>query len=122
MIAQVSPIAFDKVGWKYYIVFAICGFSNALFFWVSFRKKWRLCILYSHDHSQAFLPETKGIPLEEIDAYFDSVPIFVPGSKVHVGDAAEREEELRQGKIMVPEGAESDMVDEKERADIEHLA
>ena len=34
MIAQVSPIAFDKVGWKYYIVFAICGFSNALFFWV----------------------------------------------------------------------------------------
>ena len=34
MIAQVSPFAFDNVGWKYYIVFAICGFSNALYFWV----------------------------------------------------------------------------------------
>lgn len=63
MIAQVSPPAFASIGtsssrscypdsvlmsptgWKYYLVFAICGFTNALFFW-------------------AFLPETRGIPLE----------------------------------------------------------
>lgn len=32
-------------GWRFYLVFAICGFTNALFFW-------------------AFLPETRGIPLE----------------------------------------------------------
>lgn len=64
MIAQVSPPAFASIGmfytiasilqeintpavlgWKFYLVFAICGFTNALFFW-------------------AFLPETRGIPLE----------------------------------------------------------
>ncbi|KAH9937984.1 general substrate transporter [Amylocystis lapponica] len=64
MIAQVSPPAFDNVGWRFYLVFAICGFSNALFFW-------------------AFLPETKGIPLEELDNYFD----------------ARAGGELRQGKV-----------------------
>ncbi|TBU22400.1 general substrate transporter [Dichomitus squalens] len=103
MIAQVSPPAFGSVGWKYYIVFAICGFSNALFFW-------------------AFLPETRGIPLEELDAYFETVPIFVPGSGVYVPDATTREEELRQGKIMVREGADSDIGDEKEKGTIEHVA
>lgn len=34
MIAQVTPIAFAHSGWKFYIVFAICGFTNAIFFWV----------------------------------------------------------------------------------------
>lgn len=70
--------------------------------------------------TQAFLPETRGIPLEELDAYFDTVPIFVPGSKVYVPDAETREEELRQGKLKVPERAESDIVDEKMK--IEHVA
>ncbi|KAI0760348.1 general substrate transporter [Fomes fomentarius] len=103
MIAQVSPIAFDNVGWKFYIVFAICGFSNALYFW-------------------AFLPETKGIPLEELDAYFNTVPIFIPSAKVYVPDATTREEELRQGKVIVPEGTESELVYGKEKAGIEHVA
>lgn len=72
---------------------------------------------------QAFLPETKGIPLEELDAYFESVPVFVPGSKVRPPeDANQREEELRQGKILVPEHAESDIIDEKEKGTIEHVA
>ncbi|KAI0370481.1 general substrate transporter [Pilatotrama ljubarskyi] len=104
MIAQVTPIAFDHVGWRYYLVFAICGFSNALFFW-------------------AFLPETKGIPLEELDAYFETVPLFVPGSTVYVPDGKTREEELRQGKIMVPEGVEvEEVLDEKEKGTVEHMA
>lgn len=106
MIAQLTPIAFDHVGWRFYLVFAVCGFSNALFFW-------------------AFLPETKGIPLEELDSYFASVPIFVPGSKVYVPDGLTREEELRQGKVFVPEGAEvEEVADEKgsEKAQIEHMA
>ncbi|PIL23391.1 MFS general substrate transporter [Ganoderma sinense ZZ0214-1] len=102
MIAQVSPVAFDKVGWKYYLVFAICGFSNALFFW-------------------AFLPETKGIPLEELDAYFESIPIFVPSAAVFVTDANTREEELRHGKVMAPEGVES-VADAKDKGIIlEHV-
>ena len=71
---------------------------------------------------QAFLPETRGIPLEELDAYFESIPVFIPGSGVYVPDATVREEELRQGKVMVPEGADSDFANEKEKGLIEHVA
>ncbi|KIP07315.1 hypothetical protein PHLGIDRAFT_127752 [Phlebiopsis gigantea 11061_1 CR5-6] len=89
MIAQVSPPAFANIGWKYYLVFAICGFTNALFFW-------------------AFLPETRGIPLEELDAYFSRAPIFIPGSHVELKDVGAREEELRRGRIVVG-GLEEDV-------------
>ncbi|EIN03883.1 general substrate transporter [Punctularia strigosozonata HHB-11173 SS5] len=83
MIAQVTPVAFNNVGWKFYLVFAICGFSNALFFW-------------------ALLPETRGIPLEELDAYFETVPLLVPGSVGATGyDASTRERELAQGRVFV---------------------
>ena len=68
------------------------------------------------------MPETKGIPLEELDAYFETVPIFVPRSHVYVPDANTREEELRQGKVMVPDGAESDLVDEIEKGHVTHVA
>jgi len=98
MIAQVSPPAFASVGWRFYLVFAICGFTNALFFW-------------------AFLPETRGIPLEELDAYFDQVPLFVPQSRLKVGDAATREEELRRGVF----GGQDDMTDMQEKGDAKHL-
>lgn len=111
-------------GWKYYLVFAVCGFSNALFFWV--RLKSHLCAscvvnLYPPPMSKAFLPETKGVPLEELDAYFDNIPIFVPGAAVQTLDANTREEELRRGKVMAREGAES-VEDEKDNGIvIEHV-
>ncbi|KAI9734802.1 MAG: hypothetical protein M1818_006789 [Claussenomyces sp. TS43310] len=47
MIGQVTGIALAAVTWKYYLLFVICNFTNAVFFW-------------------AFLPETKKLPLEEI--------------------------------------------------------
>ncbi|KAL0947977.1 hypothetical protein HGRIS_010603 [Hohenbuehelia grisea] len=75
----VTPKAFGGIGWKYYLVFAICGHTNALFIW-------------------AFYPETTGRRLEEMDALFDNAPIFVPGTpyaKVIDHRAAERE--LRDG-------------------------
>ncbi|KAH6902694.1 hypothetical protein BKA70DRAFT_622441 [Coprinopsis sp. MPI-PUGE-AT-0042] len=78
-IAQVTPIAFGNIGWKYYLVFAICGHTNALFIW-------------------AFFPETAGRRLEEMDALFSDTPVFVantPYAKVHDHRAAERE--LRKG-------------------------
>ena len=28
-------------GWKYYLIFAVCGFSNALFFWVRLKTRLR---------------------------------------------------------------------------------
>ncbi|PSR76768.1 hypothetical protein PHLCEN_2v8220 [Hermanssonia centrifuga] len=98
MIAQVSPPAFASIGWKFYLVFAICGFTNALFFW-------------------AFLPETRGIPLEELDHYFEEVPVFVPGSYAGLKDPNAREQELRRGRVVVGGQAEdvTDILEEKEK-------
>ncbi|OBT56148.1 hypothetical protein VE04_03885 [Pseudogymnoascus sp. 24MN13] len=47
--------------WRFYLVFVVCNFTNALFFW-------------------AILPETKKIPLEEMNYLFTNAPIFVPGT------------------------------------------
>jgi hypothetical protein len=58
MIGQVTPIAMQAVGWKYYILFVVCEFTNALFFW-------------------AFLPETKKLPLEETNYLFTHAPWIV---------------------------------------------
>ncbi|KAF8152579.1 general substrate transporter [Crassisporium funariophilum] len=81
-IAQVTPIAFKAIGWKYYLVFAICGHTNALFIW-------------------AFFPETSGRRLEEMDSLFENAPLFVGGtSYAKVGDHHAAERELRQGKAL----------------------
>jgi hypothetical protein len=88
MIAQITPYAFDNIGWRFYLVFAVCGFSNALFFW-------------------AFLPETRGIPLEELDGYFERVPT-----------AEERENALRAEGAGAPEPREKSTSKE----DVEHYA
>ena len=57
MIGQVTPVAIEGVAWKYYILFAICNFTNAAFFW-------------------AFLPETRLVPLEQMGTLFSEAPIF----------------------------------------------
>jgi hypothetical protein len=62
MIAEVTPIALDKIGWRYYLLFIVCDFTNALFFYL-------------------FLPETKGISLEVMDDLFTNSPLLVPGSR-----------------------------------------
>ncbi|WWC66114.1 uncharacterized protein I206_100014 [Kwoniella pini CBS 10737] len=77
MIGQVSPKAWNNIGWKYYLVFTVCGFTNALTFYILF-------------------PETKGRTLEEMDAYFRETHWFVPGAKVPVVSSKEREEQLAQ--------------------------
>ncbi|KAK7425986.1 hypothetical protein QQZ08_007568 [Neonectria magnoliae] len=61
MIGQVTGIAMEAVGWKYYLLFVICNFTNAAFFW-------------------AILPETKQLPLEEMNYLFTHAPWFVPGT------------------------------------------
>lgn len=51
----------------------------------------------------------------ELDDYFSRVPLFVPGSHVELKDPAAREEELRQGRIVVG-GHEDDVrIDEDEK-------
>jgi hypothetical protein len=62
MIGQVTPIAIAAIGWRFYIIFIVCNLTSALFFW-------------------AFLPETKGLNLEDMDDLFYNSPTFVPGSK-----------------------------------------
>ncbi|KLO82151.1 Uncharacterized protein LW93_9333 [Fusarium fujikuroi] len=59
MIGQVTGIAMGAVGWKYYLVFVICNFTNALCVW-------------------AFVPETKQLPLEEMNYLFTNAPWFIP--------------------------------------------
>ena len=59
MIGQVMPIAMESIGWRFYLLFVICNFTNALYFW-------------------AFQPETKKRPLEEMNYLFTNAPLFVP--------------------------------------------
>jgi MFS family permease len=61
MIGQTTSVAIDAIGWRWYIVFIVCNFTNALFFW-------------------AILPETAGRPLEEMNYLFTNAPLFVPGT------------------------------------------
>ena len=80
MIAQVTPIAMTAIGWRYYLVFVICNFTNALFFW-------------------AILPETKKLPLEEMNYLFTNAPLFVPGtnkSEYQANYAADLEARARE--------------------------
>jgi MFS family permease len=60
MIGQVTPIAMTNVGYKYYYLFIICNFTNALFFWL-------------------LLPETARKPLEEMNYLFSHTPWIVVG-------------------------------------------
>jgi hypothetical protein len=59
MIGQVTSVALQAIGWKFFILFCVTNFTNALFFW-------------------AFLPETKKAPLEEMKRLFTDAPWFVP--------------------------------------------
>ncbi|CAI7572473.1 unnamed protein product [Penicillium pancosmium] len=61
MIGQVTPIAMEHIKYKFYFVFVVCNFTNALFFY-------------------ALLPETKKVPLEEMNYMFTHAPWFVPGT------------------------------------------
>lgn len=58
MIGQVTNIGLKRVGWHFYLLFVIGNFTNAIFFW-------------------AFLPETKKLPLEEMEHLFSNAPVFV---------------------------------------------
>nr|OQO26525.1 hypothetical protein B0A51_07928 [Rachicladosporium sp. CCFEE 5018] len=55
MIGQVTPIAMQRLGWKFYLLFVVCNFTNAIYFW-------------------ATQPETKQRPLEEMNYLFTNAP------------------------------------------------
>jgi len=68
LIGQVTSTAMANIGYRYYYVFIICNFTNALFFW-------------------AFLPETAKLPLEEMNYLFSHAPWIVPGTDKTVYNA-----------------------------------
>ncbi|EPQ25763.1 uncharacterized protein PFL1_06630 [Pseudozyma flocculosa PF-1] len=78
MIGQVTPRALASVGWRFYLLFAVCGFTNALTFFL-------------------ILPETKGRTLEEMDDWFAQTPFIVILSKAKPIDTKERERQLAAG-------------------------
>ncbi|KZO99447.1 general substrate transporter [Calocera viscosa TUFC12733] len=99
MIAEVTPVAFGSVQWRYMMVFAICSFTNAVVMW-------------------AFYPETAGRRLEEMDdlvrfhgtvgmwtiadcAQFETAPAFVAFNKeaTVIKKGLETEELLTQGLV-----------------------
>jgi len=101
MIGQVSPIAFAHSGWKYYLLFVICGFTNSFTMW-------------------ALFPETKGRTLEEMDEYFARTNWFVPLAKTEKIDAAARERKLAtEAHDVVPDKDEFNN-DGNEKGFIEH--
>jgi len=83
LIGQVTGIAINAVQWRYYVLFVVCNFTNAVFFW-------------------AILPETKKLPLEEMNYLFTNAPWIVPGSDKSkytanlAGDLERRADELRE--------------------------
>lgn len=60
MIGQITDLAIQNIGYRYYIIFAVCNATNALFFWL-------------------VLPETKQVPLEEMHRMFEELPLIVVG-------------------------------------------
>lgn len=61
MIGQITSPAINNIGWRYFLLFVVCNFTNAIFFW-------------------AFMPETKQLPLEEMNHLFSHTSWFVPGT------------------------------------------
>ena len=60
LIGQVTDVAMTNVGYRYYFLFIICNFTNALFFYL-------------------FLPETARLLLEEMNYLFTNAPFLVAG-------------------------------------------
>ncbi|PGH27372.1 hypothetical protein AJ80_00850 [Polytolypa hystricis UAMH7299] len=96
MIGQITPIAMTNIRYRFYFLFIICNFTNAIFFW-------------------AFLPETAKRPLEEMSYLFTNAPWFVPGMKKNdysPGDLEKKLEERQRKQATMAEHEE--MAEHKE--------
>ncbi|XDG04525.1 hypothetical protein ABKA04_004140 [Annulohypoxylon sp. FPYF3050] len=72
LIGQITSIAIEAVGWRYFVLFAVCNFTNAIFFYF-------------------VLPETKRIPLEQMSTVIfakDAPWIVVGKNSAHYRAAA----------------------------------
>lgn len=76
MIGQVTPIAMAKIGWRFYVVFVVCNFTNAVYFWATqpeskFIRSARLCICRPLADVYAL---AKKRPMEEMNYLFTNAP------------------------------------------------
>ncbi|KAI0019233.1 MFS sugar transporter-like protein [Xylariomycetidae sp. FL0641] len=89
MIGQVTDPAMTNVGWRFFLLFTIGNFTNALFFYL-------------------VLPETKQLPLEEMNYLFTHAPWILhrTDSKTYTANYAadvERRAERIEEKVAVEE-------------------
>lgn len=86
MIGQVTEIAITSIRWRYYLVFVVCNFTNALFFYL-------------------VLPETKKLPLEEMNYLFTNAPWIIPGADRAKYSAGLAEDLERRADELLEKGA-----------------
>lgn len=85
LIGQITSPAITQVGWRYFLLFVVCNFTNAIFFW-------------------ALMPETKKRPLEEMNNLFANTSWFVPTANIpKQSDLEARVQEIATGKGYVGE-------------------
>lgn len=88
MIGQVTDVAIAEVGgWRFFVLFTVCNFTNALFFWL-------------------LLPETKQLPLEEMNYLFTHAPWIVVGTDraaYRAGNGGDLERRAREKEDVVTE-------------------
>lgn len=71
-----------NITWRFYYLFIICNFTNAVFFWI-------------------FLPETAKRPLEEMNYLFENAPWVIVGvsrERYVSGDLERRVESIAREK------------------------
>ncbi|KAI1136170.1 general substrate transporter [Hypoxylon sp. FL0543] len=84
LIGQITSIAVDAVGWRFFILFAVCNASNALFFYL-------------------VLPETKRVPLEQMSTvvFARDAPWIVVGKRSEAYRAAAAAAEVEKVELDV---------------------
>ncbi|KAI0842469.1 general substrate transporter [Hypoxylon sp. FL0890] len=87
LIGQITSIAVAAVGWRYFILFAVCNASNALFFYF-------------------VLPETKRVPLEQMSTviFAREAPWIVVGKRSEAYRAAAAAAEVEKMDLDVKKG------------------
>lgn len=79
----------ESVGYRFYFLFVVCNITNAIFFW-------------------AFLPETKGRPLEEMNELFSSNSWFVAGKTTRRHHSRDLENRLHEKERETVEGSHAE--------------
>jgi hypothetical protein len=88
MIGLVTNVAMNAVSWRFFLLFVVCNFTNAIFFWI-------------------ILPETAQLPLEEMNYLFSNAPWIVPGSDKSTYTANLREDLERRADEVRDKGADA---------------